>query len=160
MTTATFDGVIQQIDEVTIDDHHLIGMAIIAPPDTKIRFRWHSPVRGETYQPGTRVDISYVPTELRFPDRPNIVLSLSNQLRRESHGYVVTHEQLRTGLPGAEEIGLDRDIITFDCYTDRETCLFDGQSGATLAIGEQVAMAIRLLSFGLSEDQAPRQHAP
>lgn len=160
MATTTFNGTIQQIDEVTIDDRHVIGMAIIASPETKVRFTWHSSVRNESYGVGTRVDIGYVPTKLHFPNRPEIVLPSSDQVRRQSHGYIVTHEQIRTGLPGAEEIGLDRDIITFDCYTDRETCLFDGQFDANLAIGEPVAMDLKLVSFSLSKDQATRDYAP
>ena len=146
--TSKFVGTITQVQEAKVGSRHVVALAVSSASETRLRFVWHSPIRESVIERGSNVWIEYLPVSVYVPDaRLKVTLPKSDQVPRRCDGTVVDYEQLRSGLPGAAEIGLDRDLITIDFTTSRETCLFDKTSTDVPRMGSLAEIEVDLVGF-------------
>jgi hypothetical protein len=143
-------GTISQVQEADISSRNVVGLAVTPTPKAKLRIVWYSPILDKMIQSGHNIHIEYIPISLHIPDRDiNITLSPSEQVRRRRSAIVVSHEQIRSGLPGAVEIGLDRDILTIEFVADRETCLLNKPSGDMPQMGDLAQIELELVGWSI-----------
>lgn len=154
MVKTTFSGTISQIQEASVDGRDVVGLAIATNAESILQFVWHSSVQATPIPSGTTISIEYVPVAFHIPEsQKRIELVRSEQVVRRCKATVTSHEQIRTGLPGAADIGLDRDIVTIEFRTSRETCLFDRIPGYALQTGYVVELDLALTGISIPEQQ-------